>query len=50
MNNFKINGEIMAPDEVSLDAFCEMFNKFIDQNNFGFSGFIKDAVENTNDL
>ena len=42
MKTLKINGEINIPDEMNLNAFCELFNRFQVENNFGFSGFIKD--------
>lgn len=42
MKTLKINGEINIPDEMNLNDFCELFNRFQDENNFGFSGFIKD--------
>ena len=42
MKIFKINGEISVSDEIELNTFCELFNKFQDENNFGFSGYIKD--------
>ena len=42
MKTLKINGEIIIPDEMNLNDFCKLFNKLQDENNFGFSGFIKD--------
>ena len=43
MKTLKINGEIIISDEMNLENFCELFNKFQDENNFGFNGFIKDS-------
>lgn len=42
MKTLKIDGKIYIPDAMNLNAFCELFNRFQDENNFGFSGFIKD--------
>lgn len=42
MKTLKINGEIIIPDKMNLNDFCELFNRFQDENNIGFSGFIKD--------
>ena len=49
MKTLKINGEIIIPDEMNLNDFCELFNKLQDENNFGFNGFIKDSEVNQND-
>ncbi len=48
MKLLKIDGEIMLPNEMSLEDFCIIFNKFQDENKCGFNGFIKDK-ETTND-
>ena len=42
MKTLKIDGKIYIPDEMNLNIFCVLFNRFQDENNFGFSGFIKD--------
>jgi hypothetical protein len=47
MKTLKINGEINIDDEMNLNDFCELFNRLQDENNFGFSGFIKDSESPT---
>lgn len=42
LKTLKINGEICLPAELSLKDFCELFNRFQDENGLGFSGFITD--------
>ncbi len=43
MKTLKISGEINVPDEMTLNDFCALFNKFQDENNLGFNGFVKDT-------
>ena len=49
MKTLKISGEITLSDEMTLNDFCALFNEFQDQNNLGFSGFIKDTEETKSD-
>ena len=47
MKTLKINGEINIDDEMNLNDFCELFNRLQDENNFGFSGVIKECESPT---
>ena len=42
MKELKIDGVILIPDEMTLQEFCEKFNKIMDKDEFGFSGRIKE--------
>ncbi len=52
MKALKIDGEIIVLDKMNLNDFCELFNSFLDDNNCGFNGFIKDIIktEKENDI
>ena len=45
MKELKINGVISIPDDMTLQQFCETFNKIMDKYDFGFSGHIKEQEE-----
>ena len=47
MKTFTIHGEIHIADEMDLKDFCALFNRLQDENDFGFSGFIKDRESKT---
>lgn len=52
MKALNIDGEIIISDEMNLNDFCESFNRFLDENNCGFNGFIRDIIktEKENDI
>ena len=42
MKELKIDGVIHIPDDMTLQEFCDKFNKIMDDEEFGFSGWIKE--------
>ncbi len=49
MKKLKIEGIIIIPDGMNLNCFCEKFNEFQNEQDCGFSGFIKDIEEKENE-